>query len=150
MTPAPVELGEFTYTSVLTAPRELVFRCMTEPAHLARFWGPDGTSTPQQDIVVDLRPGGVFQTVMVNDADGSRHTMHAVFVTVALPEKLVWTEPGAGGMTTSITFTDLGDGRTEVVTHQTNVPAPFATPQARAGMRTSFVRFAAYLATLPG
>ncbi len=51
-------------------------------------------------------------------------------------------------MTTSITFTDLGDGRTEVVTHQTNVPEMYRTPEAQAGMQSSFDRFAAYLATL--
>ena len=36
---------------------------------------------------------------------------------------------------TTITFTDLGDGRTEVVTHQTNVPAAFATAEGQAGLR---------------
>ena len=51
-------------------------------------------------------------------------------------------------MTTSITFTDLGDGRTEVFIHQTNVPEMYRTPEAQAGMQSSFDRFAAYLETL--
>jgi hypothetical protein len=51
-------------------------------------------------------------------------------------------------MTTTITFTDLGDGRSEVVTHQTNVPAEFRSPEAQAGFRTSLDRYDAYLATL--
>jgi hypothetical protein len=51
-------------------------------------------------------------------------------------------------MTTSITFVDLGDGRTEVVTHQTNVPEMYRSEQAQTGMRSSFDRFDAYLATL--
>jgi hypothetical protein len=51
-------------------------------------------------------------------------------------------------MTTSITFADLGDGRTEVITRQTNMPAMFATPEAQAGFKTSLDRFDAYLATL--
>jgi uncharacterized protein YndB with AHSA1/START domain len=34
------ETAELTYTRVFDAPRELVFRCMTDPGHLARFWGP--------------------------------------------------------------------------------------------------------------
>jgi uncharacterized protein YndB with AHSA1/START domain len=86
---------------------------------------------------------------MVNDADGSQYTMRAVYVEVRRPEKLVWTEPGVeGGMTTTITFSDLGDGRTEVVTHQANVPAMFADPRAREGFETSLSRFDEYVAAL--
>ena len=51
-------------------------------------------------------------------------------------------------MTTSLTFTDLGDNRTEVVAHQTNVPEMFRSDEAQAGLQTSFDRFEAYLRTL--
>jgi uncharacterized protein YndB with AHSA1/START domain len=143
------EPGELTYRRVHRATPELLFDCMTQPEHLAHFWGPAGTTTPAGNIVVDLRPGGAFETVMVNDGDGSEYTMRAVYVEVRRPERLVWQEPGVeGGMTTTITFTDLGDGTTEVVTHQTNVPAMFATPEGQAGFRTSLDRFAVYVVTL--
>ncbi len=69
---------------------------MTRPEHLTHFWGPAGTSTPPGGITVDLRPGGLFETVMVNDADGSMYTMRAVYVEVRRPDRLVWTEPDAG------------------------------------------------------
>ena len=65
--------GEVTYTRVHQAPAELLFECMTTPEHLTHFWGPTGTSAPVEDIVVDLRPGGEFRTVMVNDSDGERY-----------------------------------------------------------------------------
>jgi uncharacterized protein YndB with AHSA1/START domain len=139
-------VGELTLTRVYDAPRELVFRAMTTPEHLTHFWGPVGVSTPIENITVDLRPGGVFSTIMVNDADGAEYRSHGVFVEITPPEKLVWTEPDVeGGMTTSLTFTDLGDGRTEVVSRQTNVPEMFRSEQAQAGLRSSFDRFAAYL-----
>ena len=64
---------DFRFTRVFDAPRELVFRCMTDPGHLTHFWGPKGVSAPRHRIAVDARPGGVFETVMVNDADGSEH-----------------------------------------------------------------------------
>ena len=68
---------------------------------------------------------------------------------IVAPERLVFSEPDVeGGMTTSITFTDLGDGRTEVVTHQTNVPEMYRSPEAQAGMQSSFDKFAAYLREL--
>jgi len=86
---------------------------------------------------------------MQNVTDGSRYTMRAVYLEVRRPERLVWTEPGVeGGMTTTITFSDLGDGRTEVVTHQTNVPAMFASPDARKGFETSLRRFDDYVASI--
>jgi uncharacterized protein YndB with AHSA1/START domain len=142
--------GELTYRRVHDAPRELLFDCMTQPEHLTHFWGPAGTTAPVDGITVDLRPGGVFETVMVSDSDGGTYPMRAVYVEVRRPDKLVWTEPGVeGGMTTTITFTDLGDGRTEVVTHQTNVPEMFRSPQAQAGFKTSLDRFDSYVAALP-
>jgi uncharacterized protein YndB with AHSA1/START domain len=141
------QADELVFTRVFEAPRELVFRCMTEPGHLTHFWGPAGVSTPLENIKVDLRPGGVFETVMVNDADGSQYAMRAVYVEVAAPERLVWTDPGTG-MTTTSTFTDLGGARTEVRIRQVNVPAPFRGPEARAGFATSLDRCAVYLGTL--
>jgi uncharacterized protein YndB with AHSA1/START domain len=141
--------GEITYVRQWDAPRELVFACMTMPEHLTHFWGPVGMSTPIDNITVDLRPGGVFETVMVNDADGTEYPSRGVFVEIVEPETLVWSEPDVeGGMTTSITFKDLGAGRCETVTHQTNVPEMFRTPEAQAGMQTSFDKMAAYLVTL--
>ncbi|HTZ90966.1 MAG TPA: SRPBCC domain-containing protein [Streptosporangiaceae bacterium] len=141
--------GELTYRRTHKASRELLFDCMTKPEHLSQFWGPDGTTTPLDGITVQLRPGGVFETVMVNITDGSQYTMRAVFLTVERPAKLAWTEPGIeGGMVTTVTFTDLGDGRTEVVTHQTNVPAAFASPEARRGFETSLRRFDQYIRKL--
>jgi uncharacterized protein YndB with AHSA1/START domain len=141
--------GEVTYTRIYEAPRDLVFRCMIAPSHLTHFWGPVGTSTPIENITVDPRPGGVFETVMVNDSDGVEYPMRAVFVEVTEPEKLVWTEPDVeGGMTSSLTFTDLGNGTTEVVAHQTNVPEMYLAPETQAGMQSSFDRFAAYVVTL--
>lgn len=143
------EAGELSYTRVFDAPRQLVFRCMIEPEHLTHFWGPVGVTTPLENITVDARPGGVFETIMVNDSDGSRYPMRAVYVEVVEPERLVWTEPGTG-MTTTSTFVDLGDDRTEVRIHQANVPEAFRSPEAQAGFSTSLNRFAVYLGKLSG
>jgi uncharacterized protein YndB with AHSA1/START domain len=143
------ETGELTYRRVHRASPEQLFDCMTTPEHLTHFWGPAGTTTPVENIVVDLRPGGAFETTMVSDADGGTYTMRAVYTEVSRPHRLGWIEPGVeGGMSTTITFTDLGDGRTEVVTHQTNVPEAYRSAEARAGFATSLDRFDAYLAGL--
>ena len=140
-------MAELVYTRVFDAPRDLVFRCMLEPEHLTHFWGPVGTSTPLDGITVDPRPGGVFETIMINDADGGSYTMHAIYAEIVPPERIVWTEPGTGMITTS-TFTDLGGARTEVRIHQVNVPDTFGRPEDQARFLTSLDRFAAYLETL--
>jgi uncharacterized protein YndB with AHSA1/START domain len=142
-------LGEVTYRRTWKAPRPLVFECMTTPEHLTHFWGPVGVSTPIGNITVDLRPGGVFETVMVNDADGAEYPMRGVFVEVVKDELLTWTEADVeGGMTTSVTFSDGPDGTCETVAHQTNVPEMFRSAESRAGMESSFDKMAAYLSTL--
>jgi uncharacterized protein YndB with AHSA1/START domain len=139
--------AELVITRVFDAPRDLVFECMTKPEHLTHFWGPVGMHTPVENITVDLRVGGAFDTVMVNEATGEQYPNHGVFTEIDPPEKLAWTEPGFG-MTTTGTFIDLGDGRTEVRIHQENVPEMFTTAEAQAGFNSSLDRFAAYLAEL--
>ncbi|MGY1771799.1 SRPBCC family protein [Blastococcus sp. SYSU D00813] len=136
---------ELTYRRVFRAPRELVWRCLTEPAELARFWGPSGVTTPLDGIVVELRPGGRFETLMVGDA-GS-HRMVATFTQVVPPERLAWVETASGVHTTG-TLTDLGADGTEVVIHQRRVPEAMRTPEARAGFVTSLDELEHHLARL--
>jgi uncharacterized protein YndB with AHSA1/START domain len=147
MTDPAATTHELSFTCTLDAPRDLVFRCMLEPEHLTHFWGPVGTSAPIDRIKIDPRPGGVFEATMVNDADGSEHTMRSVYVEIDPPAKLVWTEP-ASGMTTTSDFIDLGGGRTEVRIHQTDIPAMFTSDEAQAGFKSSLDRFAEYLTTI--
>ena len=141
--------GELDFTRVFHAPRELVFRCMIDPEHLTNFWGPAGTSAPVERIHVDPRPGGAFETVMVNDADGSEYPTQATYVEVTEPERLVWKEAHSG-MTVTATFADLGGARTEVRIRQVNVPEMLRGPEAQAGFLTSLDRFADYLGQLSG
>jgi uncharacterized protein YndB with AHSA1/START domain len=86
---------------------------------------------------------------MVNDANGDQYPMRGVFVEVVAPERLVWTEAEVeGGMTTAITFIDNGDGTTDAMTHQTNVPEMYRSADAQAGMQSSFDRFEDYLTSI--
>ena len=149
MTNDDAELGEVVITRIYEAPGELVWACMTSPEHLTHFWGPPGMSTPLDGILIELREGGRFETVMVNDATGDRYPTSGVYVEIDPPSRLVWAEKGfAEGMTNTSTFTDLGNGRTEVVIHQRNVPPMFRSPEALEGFNASLDRFAGYLATL--
>jgi uncharacterized protein YndB with AHSA1/START domain len=141
------EHGELHITRVFEAPRALVFACMTEADHLTHFWGPTGVSAPRDRITADARPGGVFETVMVNETDGSEYPTRAVYDEVRPPELLVWTESHSG-MRVRSEFVELGPSRTEVRIHQTYVPEAFLAAEAQAGFRSSLDRFEAYLAGL--
>ncbi|WP_028649824.1 SRPBCC family protein [Nocardiopsis sp. CNT312] len=70
------------------APRETVFRAMTEPEHLARWWGLRGTETVVDRA--DVRPGGSWRFVE-KAPDGAEHAFHGVYHDVAAPERLVQT-----------------------------------------------------------
>ena len=141
--------AELNFDHVFAAPRDLVFRCMIDPEHLTHFWGPSGVSTPRETIKVEAHPGGAFETVMVNDADGSQYAMRATYVEIVEPERIVWTDPDSG-MTTTSTFVDLGDAGTEIHIRQTNVPVTMRSPEAQAGFLTSLDRFASYVVTISG
>ena len=145
--PVDEDRGEVLITREFDAPRELVFAAMLDPEQLTHFWGPVGVSTPLEKIRIDPRPGGIFETVMVNDANGEEYPSSGVYVEIVEPELISWNEPTID-MTTRSTFTDIGDGRSLVVIHQTNVPAMYRSPEAQAGFNSSLDRFAAHLATL--
>ena len=134
---------ELLYRRVFRAPRELVWRCLTEPAELAQFWGPSGMTTPVDGILVELHPGGRFETLMLSEHGSYR--MVATFTDVVAPERLTWVEPATGMHTTS-TLSDLGDGTTAVVIHQRNVPEALRTPEARGGFLTSLDKLEHHLA----
>jgi uncharacterized protein YndB with AHSA1/START domain len=143
------DLATITFTRVYDAPPELLFECLTTPEHLARFWGPVGTTTPLENITVELRIGGLFETIMVDDATGEEYPSKGRFTVIDPPKELAFSEDVAGvEFRTSMRFEDMGDGRTRSVSVQENVPAMFRSPEAREGMVTSFDRLDQYLAGL--
>jgi uncharacterized protein YndB with AHSA1/START domain len=115
----PVSRQEITITRILDAPRERVWRAWTEPEQLARWWGPPrGWTVPLETITMDVRPGGTFRLTIVNDEDGYGAPHKAVYREVVKPERLVMEESAEDaqreGVVSAVTFTDLGDGRTEM------------------------------------
>jgi uncharacterized protein YndB with AHSA1/START domain/catechol 2,3-dioxygenase-like lactoylglutathione lyase family enzyme len=130
---------EIRITRVYDAPRERVWRAWTEPAEIARWWGKRGWSTPPESVTIELRPGGAFRLNSINDADGSELPLDAVYRELVEPERLVFgTEEHVG----TVTFTDLGDGRTEMAFHTTMVASDELRARAEAGMRSAFDRLA--------
>lgn len=80
-------LCDAVITRVLDAPRELVFRCWTEPAHVARWWLPPGFSPAGCEI--DLRVGGRFFLAM-RSPQGENFPCEGVYEEIVPPELLVF------------------------------------------------------------
>ncbi len=106
---------ELVLTRIIAAPRARVFHAWT--TQLAEWWGPHGMTTPV--VEMDLRPGGIFRTVM-RAPDGTEYPTKGVFLEVAAPERIVFTDafepgwvPAADAFFTAvITFDALAEERT--------------------------------------
>jgi uncharacterized protein YndB with AHSA1/START domain len=140
---------EIAIARVLDAPRELVWKAWTEPDQLARWWGPPGWSNPLSKITMDVSPGGTFRVTSVSDDDGTEMTTQGVYREVVEPERLVFEEPAEDswheGAVSVATFTDLGDGRTEMAVQTTIQTTDEMRATAEAGMAGTFDRLAEHL-----
>jgi uncharacterized protein YndB with AHSA1/START domain len=147
--PETTTAQEITIKRVFDAPRELVWKAWTEPEQLAQWWGPRGSSTPLEQITMDVRPGGTLRVTSVS-ADGQEMTIQGVYREVVEPERLVFEEPAEGswheGAVSVATFTDLGDGRTEMLVQTTIHTTEEMRVQAQTGMESTFDRLGEHVA----
>ena len=109
----------FVHSRVVDAPRERVFRAFSDPVRLARWWGPKGFSSTFSEF--DFRPGGAWQFVM-HGPDGRDYQNRITFDEIRPPERLRYQHGGADDLEpvqfrTTVTFEDLGRGRTRLTLH---------------------------------
>jgi uncharacterized protein YndB with AHSA1/START domain len=71
------------------APPEQVFEAWVDPAQVARWWGPDEFETPADSVVIDLRPGGRYDLLMVETRTGESSAVRQEILEVTAPELLV-------------------------------------------------------------
>jgi uncharacterized protein YndB with AHSA1/START domain len=99
-------------TRRFSAPRALVWKTLTEPAFVKRWYGGHGFSNPKCEM--DVRPGGRWSHLM-RTPDGNEFPGEYVFLEVAPPERLVWRnadfDAGSGPHCNvmTVTLTDAGD-----------------------------------------
>ncbi len=141
-----VTADEIVITRVFDAPRERLWAAWTTPEGLARWWGKRGWNTPVESVTVDPRPGGVFRLNSISEADGREMPMDARFREVVEPERLVMGPPDDTGTVTTVTFTDLGDGRTEMVFRTIVEMGEDLRASAHGGLTSAFDRLQELLA----
>jgi len=74
---------------IVDVPRELVWKAWTTPEHLMKWFTPAPWTTVECDI--DLRPGGVFRTVICSP-EGERHPLAGCYLDIVDNERIVWTD----------------------------------------------------------
>jgi len=73
----------------IDVPRSLVWKAWTTPEHVQQWFAPKPWSV--SECVIDLRPGGVFRTVM-RSPEGQEYPGDGCVLEVVPNERLVWTD----------------------------------------------------------
>jgi len=123
---------EITMQRSFKAPRELVYRVMTDSDLIPKWWGQRSATTIVDKL--DARVGGEWRFVQ-RGADGTEYAFRGTFLELDPPSRIVQTfefEPMPGHISTdALTLTDV-DGGTLVRIHST-----FASKEDRDGMLQS-------------
>lgn len=109
---------ELSFTRIIAAPREMVYRCWTEPDLMTQWFTPPPFTTVHAET--DVRPGGSSLVVM-RSPDGQEFPNRGVYLDVVPNEKLVftdayteaWMPSGKPFMTAILTFEDAAQGQTK-------------------------------------
>ncbi len=110
------------------AERGRVWRAMTDPAQLARWWGRGNPLTVER---LEVERGGHWR--FVEHSDHGRHGFEGRYGDVVAPERMTmtfeWDGMPAHPARQAMRLEDLGDGRTKLV-----VDSIFFTAEERDGM----------------
>lgn len=143
---------EILITRDFDAPRDVVFKAMTDPNLIPRWWGPRKDTTRVDKM--DVRPGGAWRFV-VREPDGTEYGFRGEYREIVPNERIVQTfewEPMAGHISLETAVFTEHEGRT-LLTNTTR----FSSKEDRDGMiqsgmekglRETHDRFAELLAEL--
>jgi uncharacterized protein YndB with AHSA1/START domain len=158
---------DFVISRVFDAPRELVWKCFTDPERMKEWWGPKGFTVITSKM--DLRPGGSYLYGM-KAPDGSAMWGKFRYREIVAPEKMVVINSfsdEAGGITrhpmsptwplemlSTFTFEELPGGKTKLTvrwsTHNATAEEQKTFDASHDSMRMGWggtmERFEAYLA----
>lgn len=91
----PSEGNRIVIERAFDAPRDMVFACWTDPAHLEKWYGPKGFSTVVDEC--EARAGGAWRFTLTTPG-GKSLPMRGVFEEVDPPRRLVLTDKSAEDM----------------------------------------------------
>ena len=110
-----ISARELVISRVVNAPRELVFKMISEPEHVSKWWGPNGFSTSIEKM--DFRVGGIWKHVM-HGPDGADYPNQSTFTEIVRNERICYSHMGGKEDTPCKdfvwTFEDAGTGKTKI------------------------------------
>lgn len=77
---------ELVITREFDAPRDLVFKVMTDPKLMPQWWGPRRLTTEVDRM--DVRSGGEYRFIN-RDAEGNSYGFHGVYHEILAPERII-------------------------------------------------------------
>lgn len=106
---------DLIFTRTVDLPPAAIWKAWTEPRHLMQWFTPAPWRTV--DCEIDLRPGGIFRTVM-RSPEGKEFPNLGCYLEVVPQRRLVWTDAMGPGyrpaatpfMTAILTFAAQGGG----------------------------------------
>jgi len=102
-------------TRVFDAPRDLVFKTVTDSSLIPRWWGPSNLTTTVEKM--EVKPGGVWRYVQ-RDPAGNEFAFNGAYHAVVPPELLIYTFEFEGMpnhvMLETVTFEEQ-DGKTRMI-----------------------------------
>ena len=119
-------------TRVFDAPRDLVFKTMTDPNLIPQWWGSKRLTTTVD--MMDVRPGGVWRFVQLGP-DGNEYAFNGVYREIVPPQRMVDTfefEGMPGHVMLETATLEEQDSKTKLV-----VTALFQTIEDHDGMLNS-------------
>ncbi len=90
---------------VFDAPRDVVWKLWSDPKHIAKWWGPKGFTTTNQEI--DVKSGGIWRHVM-HGPDGKNYPNKIVYLEVVKPERIVYDHESYPPFRVTVTFEEDG------------------------------------------
>jgi uncharacterized protein YndB with AHSA1/START domain len=151
---------EIVIERTFDAPRELVWRALTQPEHLMRWASPKGCTSPVYQV--DLRVGGKYLNCM-RSPDGQDCWSTGIYREIVPPERLVYTDSfadpdgnpvpgsyygwemdGVDEMLVTITLAEV-NGKTRLTLHHTGLPAGKHTDMMAQGWNELLDKLAATL-----
>ena len=89
----PTDKPMIITTRIINAPRELVFKVLTDPNHIVEFWGPNGFTNTTKSM--DVKVGGQWLFTM-HGPDGTNWPNRIIYRQIEAPRLIIWEHDNGG------------------------------------------------------
>jgi uncharacterized protein YndB with AHSA1/START domain len=149
----PTKPLELTITRTFNAPRELVYKCFTEPEHVMKWGGP--RSFVMEKFTQDVRVGGKWRGMLRSTTGKKDLWQGGTFLKIDPPKHVsytfAWEDENGKPQNETIVTIDLEEvaGFTKLTFRQSGFPTEGERDGHTEGWGEAFDKFAEYFACVP-